>query len=217
MTRILLVNSNTDDRITARIGTAATAAALPGTSIEAMSAPYGLPLVVTPEDWQVAVAPTLTAFEARRGGFDAGVIACFGDPGLDDAKTMFRVPMLGISEAAFHAATMLGGRFGVVSFTAALQPMFEACLARQRFGDRCVGFRMGPPFAGDAALVAEQRRDMLLALCRESVADGAGAVILAGGPLAGLAPVLQPDVAVPLVDGVAAAVRLAGALAYRSA
>jgi allantoin racemase len=38
-------------------------------------------------------------------------------------------------------------------------------------------------------------------------------VILAGGPLAGLAPVLQSEVAVPLVDGRAAAVRLAAALA----
>ena len=43
--------------------------------------------------------------------------------------------------------------------------------------------------------------------------DGAEAVILAGGPLAGVAPLLQPEVAVPLVDGTAAAVRLAAALA----
>ena len=43
--------------------------------------------------------------------------------------------------------------------------------------------------------------------------DGAEVVILAGGPLAGLAPVLQPQVPVPLVDGTQAAVRLAVALA----
>jgi Asp/Glu/hydantoin racemase len=38
-------------------------------------------------------------------------------------------------------------------------------------------------------------------------------VILAGGPLAGLAPVLQPHCSVPLVDGTQAAVRLAEAMA----
>ena len=38
-------------------------------------------------------------------------------------------------------------------------------------------------------------------------------LILAGGPLAGMAPLLQPHVAVPLVDGTQAAVRLAVALA----
>jgi len=92
--------------------------------------------------------------------------------------------------------------------------MFEDCLDREGLRGRCTGFRMGPPFAGDAAQVAEARRDLLLSLCRDSVErDGAGAVILAGGPLAGLARTLQPEVPVPLIDGVAAAVRLAVALA----
>ncbi|WP_431272492.1 aspartate/glutamate racemase family protein [Dankookia sp. P2] len=54
----------------------------------------------------------------------------------------------------------------------------------------------------------------LLALIDQSIAeDGAEAVILAGGPLAGLAALLQPSVGVPLVDGTVAAVRLAAALA----
>jgi Asp/Glu/hydantoin racemase len=61
--------------------------------------------------------------------------------------------------------------------------------------------------------VAEERQALLLDLVRQSVElDGAEAVILAGGPLAGVAARLQPQVAVPLVDGTAAAVRLAAAL-----
>ncbi len=191
MTRILVVNSNTTEGVTARIADAARAAAAPGTRIEAVSAPFGLPLIVTRADWLVA-GP---------------------DPGLDAAKELLDVPVLGISEAAFHAAAMLGRRFGVVSFTAALRPMFEDCLAHHGLAARCAGFRMGPPFAGDPGRVAEERADLLVELCRQSVEeDGAEAVILAGGPLAGIAPVLAPRVPVPLVDGTAAAVRLAEAL-----
>jgi allantoin racemase len=213
MSRILVVNSNTSEGVTARIAAAARAAALPGTSIEAVSAPFGLPLIVTRADWLLAGPATLAALSARRGSYDAAVIACFGDPGLDAAKELLEVPVLGISEAAFHAAAMLGRRFGIVSFTAALRPMFEDCLAQHGLAARCAGFRMGPPFAGDPGRVAEERAEMLVALCRESVEeDGAEAVILAGGPLAGLAPVLAPRVPVPLVDGTAAAVRLAQAL-----
>jgi Asp/Glu/hydantoin racemase len=212
--RLLVVNSNTTDAVTDRIAAAARAVASPGTSVEAVSAPFGLPLIVTRADWLVAGPATLAALAARRGTYDAAVIACFGDPGLDAAKELLDVPVLGISEAAFHAAAMLGRRFGVVSFTAALRPMFEDCLAHHGMAARCAGFRMGPPFAGDPGRVAEERLDLLAALCAESVEqDGAEAVILAGGPLAGLAPVLQPRVAVPLVDGTQAAVRLAEALA----
>jgi Asp/Glu/hydantoin racemase len=211
--RLLVVNSNTTDSVTDRIGAAARAAARPGTIIEAVSAPFGLPLIVSRADWLVAGPATLAALADRRGSYDAAIIACFGDPGLDAAKELLDVPVLGISEAAFHAACMLGRRFGIVSFTAALRPMFEDVLAHHGLGARCAGFRMGPAFSGDPGRVAEDRADLIADLCRQSVEqDGAEAIILAGGPLAGLAPVLAPHVAVPLVDGTAAAVRLAEAL-----
>jgi Asp/Glu/hydantoin racemase len=211
--RLLVVNSNTTDSVTDRIAAAARAAASPGTQIEAVSAPFGLPLIVSRADWLVAGPATIAALGARRGHYDAAIIACFGDPGLDAAKELLDVPVLGISEAAFHAAAMLGRRFGIVSFTAALRPMFEDCLAHHGLAARCAGFRMGPAFSGDPGRVAEERADLIVALCRQSVEeDGAEAVILAGGPLAGLAPVIAPRVAVPLVDGTAAAVRLAEAL-----
>ncbi|WP_431283724.1 aspartate/glutamate racemase family protein [Humitalea sp. 24SJ18S-53] len=211
--RILVVNSNTTDSVTTRIAEAARAAAPAGCDIEAISAPFGLPLIVTRADWLVAGPATLAALQSRAQTFDAAVVACFGDPGVEAAKELFDVPVIGISEAAFHAACLLGRRFGVVSFTRALQPMFQDCLDRAGLTARCAGFRMGPAFSGDPGLVAEERREMLLDLVRASQEqDGAEVVILAGGPLAGVAPVLQPMVGVPLVDGTAAGVRLAAAL-----
>jgi Asp/Glu/hydantoin racemase len=212
--RILVVNSNTTPSVTDRIGSAARAVASKGTEILAVSAPFGLPLIVTRADWLAAGPATLAALAAHRGNYDAAVIACFGDPGLDAAKELLDVPVLGISEAAFHAACMLGRRFGVVSFTAALRPMFEDCLDHHGLAARCAGFRMGPAFSGDPGTVAEERLDLLADLCADSAEqDGAEAIILAGGPLAGLAPLLQPRVAVPLIDGTQAAVRLAEARA----
>ncbi len=199
--RILVVNSNTTEAVTTRIAAAARAAASPGTEVTAVTAPFGLPLIVTRADWLAAGPATLAALAQHRRGYDA-------------AKELLDVPVLGISEAAFHAACMLGRRFGVVSFTAALRPMFEECLAHHGLTARCAGFRMGPPFGGDPGTVAEDRLDLLAALCAESAEqDGAECIILAGGPLAGLAPVLQPRIAVPLVDGTQAAVRLAEAMA----
>ncbi len=213
MPHILIVNSNTTESVTDRIRMAAEAACPPGYTTTTISAPFGLPLIVTRADWLVAGPATLAALSAHRGEYDAAVIACFGDPGLDAAKELLGVPVLGISEAAFHTAAMLGRRFGVVSFTAALQPMFEDCLEHHGLRGRCAGFRMGPGFSGDPGMVAVERRALLLDLVRQSVElDGAEAVILAGGPLAGVAAALQPEVSVPLIDGTAAAVRLAAAL-----
>jgi allantoin racemase len=214
MTRILVLNGNTTEAITDRIAQAARAAAPPGTIIEGMTAPYGLPLIVTRADWLLSGPPILAALAEKRGQYDAAVIAVFGDPALEAAKLLLDVPVVGISEAAFHAASMLGRRFGIVSFTAALRPMFEDCLDHHGLRGRCAGFRMGPPDASYPAQLGAKEQAELLGLIEQSVTlDGAEAVILAGGPLAGLAPVLQPKARVPLVDGTAAAVRLAAALA----
>lgn len=211
--RLLVVNSNTTAAVTERIAGEARRAASTGTEVQAVTAPFGLPLIVTASDWQVAGTATLAALGAARGRYDAAIIACFGDPGLDAAKELAGVPVLGISEAAFHAAAMLGRRFGVVTFTRALEPMFVDCLARHGLASRCAGFRSGPDFAGDPATVAEDRAAMVRDLIDESVRlDRADVVIVAGGPLAGLARSLAPAVSVPLVDGVAAAVALAEAL-----
>ncbi|MEI6161427.1 MAG: aspartate/glutamate racemase family protein, partial [Roseococcus sp.] len=76
--RILVVNSNTTDSVTARIARAAEAALPAGYSVEAVSAPFGLPLIVTRADWSVAGPATVAALAARRGEFDAAVVACFG-------------------------------------------------------------------------------------------------------------------------------------------
>ena len=42
-------------------------------------------------------------------------IACFGDPGLDAARETAAAPVLGIAEAAFHAASLLATGFSVVT------------------------------------------------------------------------------------------------------
>lgn len=211
--RLLVVNSNTNPAVTDRIALAARAAASPGTEIIAVTAPFGASLVVTRADWLAAASATLAALGAHRGAYDAAIIACFGDPGLEAAKELLDVPVLGIAEAAFHAAAMQGGRFGLIGFTTDLRPMFLDCLERTGLAGRCTGFRMGPAFTADAATVAETHEALLLDLCLQAIEqDGAEALVLAGGPLAGLAPRLAARLPVPLIDGTAAAVRLAEAV-----
>jgi len=53
--------------------------------------------------------------KAEEDGFDAVVIACFSDPGLEAAKELVHIPIIGIGEASLHAASMLGARFTVIT------------------------------------------------------------------------------------------------------
>ena len=78
--------------------------------------------------------------EIRRGeedGCDGYVIACFDDTGLDAARCVASGPVVGICEAAMHVATLLGGRFSVVTTLARSVPALEALARRYGVADRC--------------------------------------------------------------------------------
>jgi allantoin racemase len=64
--------------------------------------------VVVPELCQAAA-------RAERDGFDAVIIGCFSDPGIEALRELCRVPVIGPGASAMHLAAQLGGRFTVLS------------------------------------------------------------------------------------------------------
>src|SRR5262249_60988953 len=48
-------------------------------------------------------------------GMDGYVVACFGDPGLLACREVARGPVLGIAEAAMHAASFVATGFSIVT------------------------------------------------------------------------------------------------------
>jgi len=52
---------------------------------------------------------------ANREKYDAVILACFSDPGLDAAKEVSDILVVGIEEASLHIAAMLGHRFSIMT------------------------------------------------------------------------------------------------------
>ena len=65
------------------------------------------------------------AIRAERAGADAIVIDCMGDPGLQAAREVVSIPVLGPAQTAMHLAAMLGHRFSVVTVLDSVVPMIE--------------------------------------------------------------------------------------------
>lgn len=53
--------------------------------------------------------------KAEQEGYDAVVIDCFGDPGLDAAKELVEIPVLGANESSCHLAAQLAPAFSVLN------------------------------------------------------------------------------------------------------
>ncbi len=212
--RILLANPNTSESVTARIKAAALLAASPGTEIVAVTASTGVPYIVTRAEAAIAAVATLELLAAHAGGCDAAVIAAFGEPGLEAARELLPIPVVGLAEASILSACALGRRFSLICFLPAFIPWYRDTVARTGLLDRLASIHATTSDFKDIATVQDELETDLVQLCQRAVAeDGAEIVILAGAPLAGLAPRIARAVSVPVLDGVTAAVRQAEALA----
>ncbi len=114
--RIKVINPNTTAGMTAKIGEAARLVAARGTEILAVNPTAGPVSIESHYDEAVSVVGVLEVI--RKGeaeGCDGYVIACFGDPGLLAAREIATGPVVGIAEAAMHAASFIATGFSVVT------------------------------------------------------------------------------------------------------
>ena len=211
---ILVVNPNTTASMTAAIGRAAERVAAPGTRIVAVNPDTGPESIEGFYDEALAVPGLLveiTRGEAR--GVDGHVIACFDDTGLEAARALARAPVVGIGEAAFHAASLIAGRFTVVTTLARSIPAIEQNLVTYGLAPRCARVR-----ACDVPVLALERReaDACKRIDAEIEAakrdDRAEAIVLGCAGMVDLAAELATRHALPVIDGVTAAIVLVEAL-----
>ena len=211
---IRVINPNTTQAMTDTIGTAASAVAAPGTRISATQPESGPVSIESHFDEAVSVLGVLDEIRAgEREGVDAYIIACFGDPGLNAARELTRAPVIGIAEAAFHAATLISTRFSVVTTLPRTTIIAEHLLDSYGMASRCRRVRA----ADIPVLELEENPDLALERIIEECLkakqeDGIGAIVLGCGGMVDLTPQISAAVGLPIVEGVTAAVKLAEAL-----
>ena len=206
--RLLLLNPNTSEGLTALMLHAARTVAAPGTELVPATATRGLPYIATRAEATLAGGIVLEMLAEHAAGMDGVIIAAFGDPGLAAARELLPVPVVGMAEAAMLTACMLGRRFAIVTFSPVLAPWFEECVEQNGLRDRFAG--CCTEAGGFAAIerVQEEKEQLMVELAQRAVAErGADAVIFAGAPLAGLAARVRERIPVPVIDGAAAAVK----------
>ena len=112
--KILLINPNCTDSMTQKVASVASKVARPETEIIAVTSKNGPPSIEGFLD--VAMCQSALVEEAaNHKEVDAVIVGCFDDTGLDALRCIFDVPVVGIGEAAYHAATLVSHRFSVVT------------------------------------------------------------------------------------------------------
>jgi len=210
--RIRVINPNTTRAMTDLIGRSARVVASPGVLVDAVQPTMGPASIESHYEEALAVPGILEQVAlGEADGVDAYVVACFGDPGLDAARELASGPVLGIAEAAMHAASLVARRFGIVTTLDRTRGRARELVARYGFADACVEVRA----CEIPVLDLEHDPDVLARVVAESravVEQGAEAVVLGCAGMTALCRSVSDEVGVPVVDGVTAAVLLAQSL-----
>ena len=151
--------------------------------------------------------------KGEASGAQGFIIACFDDSGLEAARCAVGGPVIGIGEAAFHVASLIAHRFSVVTTLSRSIAPIEANLVKYGLDRRCARVR-----ACDVEVLALEdpasgaRAKLSAEIERAKAEDGADAIVLGCAGMAELAAALALEHEIPVIDGVAAAVKLAEGL-----
>ncbi|MFE9808165.1 aspartate/glutamate racemase family protein [Streptomyces sp. NPDC005548] len=211
--RILVINPNTTEAMTQAIAKTAQEFASPGTEVVPLTPLFGADGIDSNFESLLSAVAVMDRVATYDRPFDAVVMAGFGEHGREGLQEITDVPIIDIAEASAHVALLIGRRYSVVTTLDRSIGAIEDRLLTAGLADRCASVRsvgMGTlefdqnPEAGMAAIVEEARR---------AVEDDRAEVICLGcGGMAGLDQAITAALGVPVVDPVAAGIRLAEAL-----
>lgn len=210
MTRILVVNPNTTASMTATIAAAAREVAGPGIEIVPVTSAMG-PVSIEGYYDEAFALPGLLA-EIRAGestGVSAAVIACFDDTGLDAARAMARIPVVGICEAALATAGFIAKRFTIVTTTERSRVPIEELAQRYGMSGRSRVRAANIPVLSLEDPNSGARDKLRSEITRAIAEDNAEAIVLGCAGMADLARTLTREFGMPVIDGVSAAVKQA--------
>jgi allantoin racemase len=101
--------------------------AFPGTEVRVLDVPTGPASIESAYEEMLAIPATLDLIMAcERDGYDAAIIGCFGDPGLEAARELVSMPVVGPCESSMLLAASLGHKFSVLT-------IFDSLIAGQEF------------------------------------------------------------------------------------
>ncbi|HUN11159.1 MAG TPA: aspartate/glutamate racemase family protein, partial [Rhabdaerophilum sp.] len=114
MPRLLIINPNTTEAMTRKVGDAARAM-LPGVAITEATGRFGSAYIASRASYAIAGHVALDCLAAHRAGCDAVLLACFGDPGIEALREVSPVPVIGLIDATTAEAGQGGRRFAIVT------------------------------------------------------------------------------------------------------
>ena len=212
--KICVVNPNTSKSMTQHLEKEMSRLKRPDTELMVVCPDRGPETIESAYDEAMAVPPTLEPVKrANREGCDAIILACFSDPGLDPAREISRIPVVGIEESAIHMAAMLGAKFSVLTPRRQRIPSKTAHVHMRGLEHFLASVRSLDLTVAETDADPERTKRKVIEVARKAVEeDGAEVIILGCAGMAGYAPAIESALNIKVLDPTAVALKIAEAM-----
>lgn len=215
--RILIVNPNSSQEMTASIRQEVQRIARAHTEVTVTRVEEAPPSISSVVDETLA-APGVVRLVKQAGeeGYDAGIIACFSDPGLEAAREAAGIPVFGIQETTLYVAAMLGRKLTVLTPLASrvankVRDVEELGLTRLLASVRPLELSVEET-DGDP----QRTKRRVVEVARAAVEqDGAQLIVLGCAGMVGYAEETQRQLGVPVLDPTTVTLRVCEGLGGR--
>jgi len=182
----------------------------PETIATVVSPKKGPPTVDSSYDEAFAVPPMLELVKvANASAYDAIVLACFCDAGVDAAREISDIPVIAMEEATLAFALTLGSRFGIITEKVERVAMKEVHVRRAGLSDRLASIEPLGLSVAELTSKPEEAKRRAAALAKKMVKAGAEVLIMGCAVMAGYQEHVAESVGVPVLDPTAVALKMA--------
>lgn len=152
--------------------------------------------------------------EAEGKGYEAVVINCFDDPGLEAAREKASILVLGVGETSIITALHLGYRFAVISTGEKSKASYNLKALKLGVRDRLAYTSGIPIHVLELRSDEEKTKRMILEEAKKAVEEYLAEVIVLGcGGMIGLAEWISEKLKIPVIDPTITTFKIAEALA----
>lgn len=210
---LLLINPNSTKSMTEDIVMMSQQCVASDVNIIGATSDYGPQSIEGYYDEVFSIPPMLEKINAivknEETRIDGVIIACFDDTGVDAARSMLDMPVIGICQAAMQTANVLSNSFSIITTLNRSVPALQHLVRKYGFSDICRNVRASNIPVLELENPASNAEEKLEIQIKQALdEDNAEAIVLGCAGMVNLTERLSEKFGIPIIEGVIPAVNI---------
>lgn len=200
--KIMVINPNSSVEMTQHLEKELVKIKRPDTELRVVCPDCGPITIESNYDAVIAASCMLPLVKkANAEGYDAIIIACFSDPGIEAAKEVSDILVLGIQEVSLHVAAMLGAKFTILTPLQKRVPAKEYEVRRYKLEQALASVRPLGMTVAETDADPVRTKERILEVARQAVEeDGAEVIVLGCAGMVGYAEEVERKLGIKVLD-----------------